>query len=177
MVVKKLYSNPKPFFLGPVTVKWLTVLGIIGGWWVLSCRGAPDPIGVTPGIVTSLAELNQLASVDRSQIIAVRIEGTVWWSSKTEGRVILHDDTAALQLELDLPCQMPALGDRLILEGDCTAIKTRDVIKLSGVPVVDHDGLHPMTEKSGTIHLTGRSPSYPRCLVQPNRPLWPGGGV
>jgi signal transduction histidine kinase len=110
-------------------------------------------------MISSLAELNDLTVLDEIRIATVHIEGTVWWSSKTEGRVILNDDTATLQLELDVPCEFPELGDRLIIEGGCTAIKARDYIKLSGVPVVDHGGLHPPEEKSGTIYLkAGRHP-------------------
>jgi signal transduction histidine kinase len=135
-----------------------------------------------PETITSLAQLNQLpgdedsrvAEVDvegtvwwsnqlpdeqLSRVASVKIEGTVWWSDATEGRVILKDDTAVVQLELDFPCRIPDMGDRLVLEGDCKAIKTTDVIKLSGVPAVDNDGLHPPEEKSGTLYLTaGRHP-------------------
>jgi len=152
--MKKRSSNSGAVILRPSMIKWLAVLGMTGCWWVSSCRGAPEP-----ELVSSLAELNQLVSMDDSRVVTLDIDGTVWWSGKTEGRVILKDDTAVVQLELDVPCQMPALDDRLALEGDCTAIKTRDVIKLSGVPVVDHDGLHPPEIKSGAIHLkAGRHP-------------------
>ncbi|RKX47545.1 MAG: hypothetical protein DRP64_00650, partial [Verrucomicrobia bacterium] len=142
MTVQKLCSNSDSFVFVLSAVKWLAVLGMIGGWVVPSCWGAPNPVDATPEVVTNLAELNQQVSMDQNHVIAIRLEGTVWWSSKTEGRVILKDDTEVLQLEQDLPCQMPDLGDHLILEGDCTARKTRDVIKLSGVPVVENDGVH-----------------------------------
>ena len=153
MIVKKLRSNLKLFNFVRCAVKRLALLGVIGGWLVSACWAAPGPGDATPKVVTSLAELSQLPMGDHSLAVSLRIEGTVWWSSKAEGRVILNDDTAVLQIELDLPCQMPVWGDRLILEGDCLALKAGDVVKLSGVPVVDHDGIHDLDEKSGTIYL------------------------
>ena len=136
----------------PHTTRMLALLGMMGVWLVPSSWAA-GPADLKPEIVTSLADLDRQTKVNQTIVFSLRIEGTVWWSSKTEGRVILNDDSTTLQLELNLPCQMPDLGDRLILEGACTATKSRDVIRLSGVPVVDHDGLHPPEEKSGTVYL------------------------
>ena len=164
MTVKTLCYNPNSNILMLCAAKRLVLLGFIGCCLVSSSQGAPDSIGAATEVVTSLAELNQLTNVGQSLTVAVQLEGTVWWSSKTEGRVILKDDTAVVQLELGLPCQMPRLGDRLILEGDCTVIKARDFIKILGVPVVENGGLHPPEEKSGTIHLNaGRHPIRAGC--------------
>ena len=153
MNMKRPCSNSGVLVSVLYALKRLSVLGAIGTWLASICCVALGQVDGAPIMISSLAELDQLTILDERLVAAVHIEGTVWWSSKTEGRVILNDETATLQLELDLPCQMPALGDRLILEGECTATKTRDVIKLSGVPVVDHDGLHPPEEKSGTVYL------------------------
>jgi signal transduction histidine kinase len=110
-------------------------------------------------MLSTLAELNELTVLDEIRVVALHIEGTVWWSSKSEGRVILSDDTTAVQLELDLPCEVPELGARLMLEGNCTAIKTRDTIMLSSVPVVENGGLHAPEEQSGKVYLkAGRHP-------------------
>ncbi len=137
----------------------LAVISLICGWLAPPCQGAAGAVGDEQTVVTSLAQLKQLVREDMSRVAAVRIEGTVWWSSEDEGRIILKDETAVLQLELDLPCAMPNLGDRLLLEGDCSFVKTRDYIKLSGVPVVENGGLHPPEEKSGAVKLqAGRHP-------------------
>lgn len=143
----------------PQAFRRLVRHGVIVGWLASVCCGAFGQVDGAPTVISNLTELNHLASMDERKVTAVNIEGTVWWSSSTSGRIILKDDTVAVQLELELPCQMPELGDRLVLEGDCSVIKTRDYIKISGVPVVESDGLHPMLEDSGTIHLkAGRHP-------------------
>ena len=157
--MKTLSSKPYVLVSAPHALKRLVRLGTIGVWLASSCCVALGQVDGASGVISSLAELDELTVLDEKRVATVRIEGTVWWSSKSEGRVILSDDSTALQLELDLPCQIPDLGDHLILEGDCTATQLRDVIKLSGVPIVDHDGLHPPEEKSGTIYLkAGRHP-------------------
>ena len=159
--MKRLYSNPGLLVSLACAFRRKTMPRMIGVWLALVCCGALGQTDTAPVMISSLAELNELTVLDETRVAEVRIQGTVWWSSKTEGRVILNDDTATLQLELDLPCEFPALGDRLIIEGDCTAIKARDYIKLSDVPVVDHGGLHPPEEKSGTIYLkAGRHPFH-----------------
>jgi len=103
--------------------------------------------------ITNLIQFNQIVNTEQTVVGSINIEGTVWWSSQSEGRVILNDDSGTVQLELDFPCQMPPQGARVSMAGQCTMVKNRDVIKLSSIPVVENDGLHPMTEKSGDIYL------------------------
>ena len=123
----------------------LMILGVVN-----DASGGAD--GSLPAI-TNLLQLNQTVNSGQAFVRSLNLEVTVWWSSEAEGRVIVHDDSGAAQLELDLPCPMPHQGDRVSLTGNCLAVKTRDVIRLSGVPVVDNDGLHVATEQSGSIYL------------------------
>ncbi|WP_136081096.1 ATP-binding protein [Pontiella desulfatans] len=119
---------------------------------VWPCRGAI-------GTVESLAELAAAAAAAGPRNVAVDLEATVLWSSAAGGRLILHDAGATLLLELDLPCPMPAQGDRFRLEGECAATRARDAIMLAPVPVVENNGLHALDEQSGEIHLeAGRHP-------------------
>lgn len=122
---------------------------------VVLCNGANERIGVT-----SLAGLNQVVEQRGRVEVSVSIEGTVWWSNKADGRIILQDESAVVQLELNLPGRLPAFGEHIVLEGQCLGVKAGEVIKVSGVPVVDNDGVHGMGEgRPGTIHLTaGRHP-------------------
>ena len=106
------------------------LLCVMSAWLAMSCLGS-ESVDEAPVVVTTLTGLNRLIKVDETIVISLQIEGTVWWSSKTEGRIILNDNTTALQLELNLPFPMPDLGERLMLEGECAATKTRDVIRLS----------------------------------------------
>lgn len=151
----------------PSGVACMAVALLLCLWMTRPCEGAGDVVEAARASVTSLGELDELADEQESQIATLHIEGVVWWSSESEGRVILKDETAVLQLELNLPCRMPSQGERLLLEGECVFMKTRDVIKLSGVPLVDGEGLHEPTERSGTIHLeAGR---HPICVAWFNR--------
>jgi len=110
-------------------------------------------------VVENLAQLAALADAIQPRNVPIQLDGTVLWSSEAEGRVILHDATATVQLELHLPCRMPEFGDQLRLEGECVVLKARDAITLSSVPVVENNGLHAFIEKSGKVHLeAGRHP-------------------
>ena len=109
--------------------------------------------------IANLVQLCQVADAQPWAICEVSIEGRIWWSSATEGRIILQAADAVTQLELDLPGPMPPQGSRLRLAGRCLVTGTRDAVKLSGVPVVQNDGLHGAEERSGSVYLEpGRHP-------------------
>jgi signal transduction histidine kinase len=105
------------------------------------------------GRAIRLSDLQSITELGQDHVVTLDIEGTVWWSSPADGRIILHDGGAAVQLDLDMGCTLPAQGDRITLEGRAAITRTRDVIKVSDVPVVENNGLHGMIEQSGSIHL------------------------
>ncbi|MBN2163387.1 MAG: hypothetical protein JXR25_10110 [Pontiellaceae bacterium] len=137
----------------------MNILFKVSWWMMIGLLYAVLLPGRVSATISNLAQLDRQANKSGICVESMLIEGTVWWSSEAEGRIILQDETAALQLELDLPCKMPEQGDRLRIEGDCTFVKTRDFIKLTGVPVVENGGLHPPEERTGTTFLeSGRHP-------------------
>lgn len=152
-VLKQLIAQTSRLSFDRRVMKIVAMLGMLYGLLALPSMGMPDPVYSAPGLVTNLAELVQAVSTDEIRVVPLHIGGTVWWSSEADGRVILHDDTATVQLELDLPCSMPSLGDHLSLKGDCTVVQDMDAIKVSAVPVVENNGLHTSTEASGSIQL------------------------
>ena len=123
----------------------LMILGIINGIGAASAEPA--------SAFTNLVQLCQLPVSEPTLANLTNLDGTVLWSSEAEGTLILQDSSGIAELELDLACPMPRQGDCLRLAGCCTVVKTRDVIKLSSVPVVENDGLHAMLEKSGSVYL------------------------
>ena len=157
-VVSKLGASHQPKFRQAFLMAGLLVCGVVN---------ATSIAAESRSSATNIAQLLRLAASERVVIHSLNLEATVWWSSEVQGRVIVHDDSGAAQLELDLPCRMPEQGARLSLAGNCTVVKTSGVIKLSGVPVVEDDGLHPATEKSGSIHL--EAGMYPICVAWFNR--------
>ena len=152
-VVKKCITRDHRPSFGRAAEKMFALPGMVYGLFALTCMGISGPVTAAPGSVTNLAELAEMVSAEEILVVPLQVGGTVWWSSEAEGRVILHDDTAAVQLELDLSCPMPALGDYLRLEGDCTVVQDMDAIKVSGVPTVENNGLHTIADASGSIHL------------------------
>jgi len=156
--MKTLKINDGLFRVAPITTKRLLIL--LCGWLVFSCNGQSEPIAsIHAGVVTNLVELAALADPVQPRNISIQLDGTVLWSSEAEGRVILYDATATVQLELHLSSRMPDLGDQLHLEGECAVVKARDVITLSSVPVVENNGTHAFIEKSGKVRLeSGRHP-------------------
>ncbi|MBN2162225.1 MAG: hypothetical protein JXR25_16515 [Pontiellaceae bacterium] len=109
--------------------------------------------------VRSLASLSEKGGSGESIGLLVNIKGVVWWADPSDGRIILQDETAALQLDIDFDYPMPNPGDLLHLRGACSVIQSRDALKVAPVPVVDNNGLHVFSEQSGTIPLAaGKHP-------------------
>ena len=135
-------------FLAPAV---LMVLGLVNA---TDCAAAEQVSSIT-----NLLQLSRLPDSEPILVDSLNLEGTVWWSSEAQGTLILQDASSVAQLELNLPCPIPSRGDHLRLTGKCSLVKTREVIKLSAIPVVDNYGLHAMIEKSGSIYLqAGRHP-------------------
>jgi len=70
----------------------------------------------TPG-VTNIAQLRHLGSPGSTARYAIRLEGTVWWTSPTQRKLVLHDSSGTAELEMDFPVQQVQPGQRVRLEG------------------------------------------------------------
>ena len=103
--------------------------------------------------IQSIVALQESLEVQKRFTSSINIEGDVWWSSPSQGRIILKDADGIAHLEVHLSSPMPKVGDRVAIQGECLIVQSRDVIKLISVPVVDHDGLHENYTKSGSCHL------------------------
>ena len=131
--------------------------------WLL-CAGA---VCVAEVPVQTLAGLAAQAEKGQPRVVPVALEGTVWWSDPSGGRVILRDESAVLQLELGLPYPAVRPGQTLILWGRCSVVQSRDALKISPVPLVENNGLHAFTEQSGTVFL--KAGKHPVCAMWFNR--------
>jgi len=105
-------------------------------------------------MLTTVAQLYEAASDPRPSGYSFRIEGTVWWRRALEGRLVLADSTGAAALRLRIDGSLPRPGQRILLEGHGTVTRHGADLQLGAVgPIVDNDGEHAMTEKSGTVYL------------------------
>ncbi|HTV63609.1 MAG TPA: ATP-binding protein [Verrucomicrobiae bacterium] len=103
---------------------------------------------------TNLLQLDQIAHENQDSFCVLHMECAVWWGDSESGRLILHDNSDTEQLEMDLPCAIPTAGRRLRLDGECVVLRTKEAIKVAGIPIVDNDGLHKAAAKSGAVFLT-----------------------
>jgi signal transduction histidine kinase/uncharacterized protein YdeI (BOF family) len=112
--------------------------------------------------VTTVRQVSRLGSENSSRSHAIRLEGTVWWAYPAQGRLVLKDESGAVELELDLAGQSVRPGDRVRVEGNGTIARKGAGFRLGARgPVVDNNGIHGMEEKSGTVYLkAGRQPLH-----------------
>jgi signal transduction histidine kinase len=119
-----------------------------------------NQFGLPSPVVTNIAQLRDLSSQEPNVKYSIRLEGNIWWASQGQRKFVLQDESGAEDLEMDLHGQGVQAGQRVRLAGNGTITRRGAGIKI-GVkgPVVDNDGIHKMTEKSGTVYLSaGRHP-------------------
>jgi len=114
---------------------------------------------VTPAL-TNVAQLRVagLSSADASHFI--QIEGDVWWADPVANRLVLHDGSGTEQVEMDSQGRPVRAGQKVRVEGNGTVTRIADGFRLGVIgPVVDNNGAHSMSEKSGAVYLpAGRQP-------------------
>lgn len=132
-------------------------LGIIG-FCVNRTKGQTIIDATVP--VTNVVQVSRLSSQNPAHAYFVHLDGNVLWASTSEGKFVLQDASGAEELEMDLHGQSLLSGERIRLEGKTTITSRGAGFQLGTVgPVVDDDGIHTMTEKSGSVFLTaGRHP-------------------
>ena len=113
--------------------------------------------------VTNMVQISRFSSQNPSTAYLVRLEGTVLWANSPKGKFVLQDESGAGELEMNLHGQALQPGQRIRLEGETTITSRGAGFQLGAVgPVVDDDGIHTMTEKSGAVYLS--SGRHPLCV-------------
>ncbi|HVM48355.1 MAG TPA: PA14 domain-containing protein [Candidatus Acidoferrum sp.] len=116
---------------------------------------AGPPSSLTPR-PTSLAQLRRLNA--GSTPCAARLEGTVLSTSSERGLLAFEDDSGAALVETPRSRDFQP-GERIALTG-CWSVNGLWLSPRAG-PLVDNNGIHAMTEKSGAICLNaGKHPIF-----------------
>jgi signal transduction histidine kinase/CheY-like chemotaxis protein len=104
-----------------------------------------------------VAELREAASALPRLVVPVRFEGIVLWVSPRRDRFFFQDDTDILLIETDLRDHALEAAQRVVVEGRLMAADRGQRFLLGNAPVIDNDGVHGSTERTGSIYLpTGR---------------------
>jgi signal transduction histidine kinase len=112
------------------------------------------------GLITNLAQLRRVGAASRELACTVNLEGTVLWADATAGRLVLLDQSAAEELELDWEGASTQPGQRVRIAGTGTVVLQGTAIRVGArCPTVNNDGVHRAIDKSSAIHLpVGRQP-------------------
>jgi signal transduction histidine kinase len=104
----------------------------------------------------SIVEFQNILARTERVVRSFRVEGVVCAVVPQRNIVVLQDASAAVLLELPPVSPAVRVGDGLAVEGDrCLLTRTHFGIRADTVPVVDNDGTHSATEKSGRVFLDG----------------------
>jgi signal transduction histidine kinase len=104
--------------------------------------------------ILSLANLQQLVSEHGRAIRSFRLEGVVRAVVPKRRLVVLQDESATVLMELPAVNSEVRVGDRLAIDGKNGSLVQGDFsIQVGTSPVVDNDGHHPATLRTGKVFL------------------------
>jgi len=110
--------------------------------------------------VTNVLQVARLGSEGSNVSHSIRLEGAVWWANPAQGRFVFEDESGTAELEVDLAGQPIQPGQQVRVEGNGIITRRGAGFQLGAKGlVVDNNGIHGMTEKSGAVYLkAGRHP-------------------
>ncbi len=110
--------------------------------------------------VTSVRQIRLLSSQSPNTSYSIQLEGDVWWANPAQGEFVLHDESGAEELEMDLTGQTIRAGERVRIGGHATLARAGPGFRIGAKgAVVDNNGIHGMSAKSGAVWLpAGRNP-------------------
>jgi len=111
--------------------------------------------------VTNLLQIRQMdfSNLGISYPVSLKVEGLVCWASPAQNQLALQDGSNGLVLELEGRNQVLKAGQRVRLSGTGWLSKRGSHFVMVSDLVVENDGLHQLTEKSGATFLkAGRTP-------------------
>ena len=111
--MKIIFFIPCPGKKARSALTQILMMLLLCGWLTHPNSAAGESDGNVPVSVTNLAQLCNLLDMDKRLTLSMLLDADVWWSSTSEGRVILKDGSSVVQLELDLPHETPEAGSRI----------------------------------------------------------------
>jgi signal transduction histidine kinase len=123
---------------------------------------SPLPASSDGPPITNLLALVRTANAEARAVRDIRLDVTVCAATDPIGAVVLQDDSAVALITLGNEQPEISAGDRIRINGKCLLRRRQMGVALSGVPLVDNDGIHQAVTNSDEIIL--RAGRYPLRL-------------
>lgn len=117
--------------------------------------GAPVVSTAANLLVTNLVQLQESLAGQAKVTVSVSLKATICAVSRPAvGAVILQDGSGVELLQIDkCPAELHC-GDEILIEAAHCMLRQREAgVEISGMPVVDNDGLHDPVDQRGAITL------------------------
>lgn len=102
-------------------------------------------------LATNVAQLNHLGADGQFTLCVAHLSGLVLGASPDNRWIMFQDGSGVATLEIKLPHKVLHAGQQIVLEGN--AIVQGTWIQVCNPPLVMNDGLHRMTQQSGSMFL------------------------
>ncbi len=126
----------------------------MAGLWILLSAGSWNAAGAEEaGPIRQVAEFYRAAGNGFHANYTVRLEGVICWVAPEGKTFILQDDSGAISIRAGVTDGPFKAGQRVRVEGDCSAERNGLGFVMTQAFVVANDGLHPPVEKAGSVNL------------------------
>ncbi len=115
---------------------------------------APRAFAAEGERIFTVRELKSIATNSTRLFAPVRMEGAVLWSSPKHDRMFLQQDDDVALVETDLSKFDLRFADKVTVEGRALVRDHASRFTFMDLPIVDNDGIHGTTERSGSVYLT-----------------------
>ncbi|MGA2248203.1 MAG: hypothetical protein ABSH48_24735, partial [Verrucomicrobiota bacterium] len=110
-------------------------------------------------LVTNVLQLRHAANDDPGSLVEFSLQGTVVEFNASVGIIVLQDESGIELLETPLAGLALVSGQEIRLEGTNFVVPSAFGVDIERRPLVDNDGLHSESERSGSVYLRkGRFP-------------------
>lgn len=136
----------------PLPSYFIQAIGLFAGLSIVTQNQVLADTGILS--VTNVAQISQVSSQNAGVSYFIHLEGDILWVNPAAAKFVLKDASGAEELQMDLQGHSLEAGQRIRLEGNTTITARGAGYQLGTIgPVVDDDGIHTMTEKSGAVYL------------------------
>ncbi|HET7624521.1 MAG TPA: hypothetical protein VFM25_04590, partial [Verrucomicrobiae bacterium] len=130
----------------------LKMIGLTTACWISATNFSSAEI--SPIEITNVLQVVRIASRESKSSCVFHLEGTALWANPARGKIILQDASGAEELEFNSREHAFRSGARIRIEGVGTIARRGTGFQLGAKgAVVDNNGIHSSTEKSGVVYL------------------------
>ena len=141
-----------------VMVRMAFAVLLLAGYPVFAEPLVPSMAGELK-VVTNVLQLRHVANNNPGSLVSILLQGSIVDKNADVGIIVFQDDSGTEILMTTLADRSQFPGQLICLQGTSFLRSSAFGVNIDRGPLIDNDGLHPESERTGSIYL--RTGNYP----------------